>query len=156
MYGFPLEKQRFSEKQHCDIFSKNHQFQAPLLDLFGIIFWTFSVLFFAWFFDLVFNRFYTKNGSQNRPKSIRRSHLFGIENRYFSAGLLFGGSLVVLAPFLVHFGRLWAPFCFNLDHFGIHFRSVCTLLAPTLLQNHLFWSLDGGRASFLNRSRDFL
>jgi hypothetical protein len=40
------------------------------------------------------------------------------ENRYFSAGLLFGDPLFVLARFLVHFGSLWASFCDNCGDFG--------------------------------------
>ena len=55
------------------------------------------------------------------PKMVRRNlhaaPLVGIKNRYFSAGVLLGGPLVVLAPFLVHFGHLWAPFWGNFGDF---------------------------------------
>jgi hypothetical protein len=61
------------------------------------------------------------------PKNVPAGGAFGIKNRYFSAGLLFGGPLLVLAPFLVHFGGLWASFCDHFNDFGPlwgHFWSI--------------------------------
>ena len=58
------------------------------------------------------------------PKMVRRNvdavPPGGTENRYFSTGLLFERPLLVLVPFLVHFGCLWASFC---DHFN-NFRQL--------------------------------
>jgi len=67
--------------------------------------------------------------------------LLGIKNLHFSAGFLFGGAFVVLAPFFEYFSRLWASFCDNFCGFGALSTIFCyfgILLVPFVFPNHVF------------------
>ena len=124
------------------------------IDVFFCFFYLFSASLFWCFFEGVFSGFFTKMAPKMASKNSIWYSFFGFENRYFPAGLLFGGPLVVLAPFLVRFGSLWAHFMIillildNFETFLIHLAAfwhhVCSKIMffdPLAAAKHHFGTL---------------